>query len=107
MHKQSHRWTCICPVCTHAFLHTLHANDFDPEARFHLAKAVCASQAVTSSTMSLLSQLTQSHHKVFALRYMCAVVLCTEVTGSVAAGAWAQGSSEIQLASGCRMKTVI
>ncbi len=70
-------------------------------------RAVRASQTVASSMLSSLSQLTQFHHKVFALHYMCAVVLCAESTGCVAAGAWAQGSSEIQLASGCRMKAVI
>lgn len=42
----------------------------------------------------------------FALHYVCPVVLCVEATGSVAAGAWAQGSSEIQSASGCRMTAV-
>ncbi len=71
------------------------------------ARAVHTIQAVASSMLSSLFQLTQSHHRVFALHYICAIGLCAEVTWSVAAGAWAQGSSEIQLASGCLTKAVI
>lgn len=64
------------------------------------ARAVPASQAVASSTLS--SFLVTPQSDCFVL-HMC----CWEVTESVAAGAWAQGSSEIQLASGCLMKPVI